>query len=200
LHVLILDNRDSFVWNLAQALSGLGAEVDVCRSDQTDIPAVRRMAPDALVISPGPGRPEDAGCSVSAVRELGARTPILGVCLGHQAIGAAHGADIARVAPCHGRAWPIHHRGEGLLAGLPSPFPAARYHSLAVISPHEDLVADAWTDEGVVMALHHRTNPVFGVQFHPESFLTPSGDRVLAAFLRAAAAHRLAAFEPGAAR
>lgn len=187
LHVLLLDNRDSFVWNLAQALGGLGAAVSVHRSDHVDAASVRATAPDAIVISPGPGRPEDAGCSVAVIREMGRDTPILGVCLGHQAIGHACGAEVARVAPCHGKASPIHHRGDGLMAGLPSPFPAARYHSLAVLAPHPDLVTDAWTEDGIVMAFRHRTLPLFGVQFHPESFLTPDGDRILGAFLDVAA-------------
>ncbi|MEY2983078.1 MAG: hypothetical protein RL562_3305 [Planctomycetota bacterium] len=194
--VLLLDNRDSFVWNLAQALGGLGARVSVRRSDQLDAESVRTARPEAIVLSPGPGRPEDAGCCVEVVQRLGADTPILGVCLGHQAIGVAFGARVARVSPCHGKAWPIHHSGRGLLEGLPVPFPAARYHSLAVLTAHDDLVTDAWTEDGVVMAFHHRRDPTYGVQFHPESFLTPDGDRVLAAFLAAAARWHEAAPSP----
>ena len=200
MQVLLLDNRDSFVWNLAQALGGLRAEVSVHRSDRTSVDAVRAARPDAVVISPGPGRPENAGCSLEVVRSLGATLPILGVCLGHQAIGAAYGARVDRVRPCHGKASLIHHDGQGIFSGMPTPFPAARYHSLAVLDPHEDLVEDAWTEDGIVMALHHRSHPVFGLQFHPESFLTPLGDRLLESFLHVAAKWRSAPSSPGAIR
>ena len=186
IRILLLDNRDSFVWNLAQALGSLGAEVEVLRSDATDLDRVRAGRYDALVLSPGPGRPEHAGISVAAVKELSGTLPILGVCLGHQAIGTAFGGTIRREAPVHGKAWAIHHEACGLYESLPSPLTACRYHSL-VIDPAtlpDDLVADAWTeDRRVLMGVRHRREPTFGVQFHPESFLSPHGPPLLAAFL-----------------
>jgi anthranilate synthase/aminodeoxychorismate synthase-like glutamine amidotransferase len=187
--VLLLDNRDSFVWNLAQALANLGALVEVLRSDRVRVADLEARAWAALVISPGPGRPEDAGISMAAIETFLGRVPILGVCLGHQAIGVAFGGRVERAPPCHGKAWAIHHAGEGLFAGIESPTPAARYHSLAVLrSPWpESLIADAWTAEGDVMAVRHRRAPVFGLQFHPESFLTRDGTRLLANFLALAA-------------
>jgi anthranilate synthase/aminodeoxychorismate synthase-like glutamine amidotransferase len=183
--VLLLDNRDSFVWNLAQAFLALGAEVDVVRSDAIDSAGIRRRSPGALVLSPGPGRPEDAGVCIDAVRTLSGELPILGICLGHQAIGAAFGARIDRAPPCHGKPWPIHHHGDGLLEGMPQPFVACRYHSL-VVDPAtlpQCLVGDAYTAEGQLMALHHRQAPTFGLQFHPESFRTARGTELLARFL-----------------
>ena len=187
--ILLLDNRDSFVWNLAQALEALGARVAVHRSDHVRVRDLEDASPAALVISPGPGRPEDAGISLEAIAAFRGRVPILGVCLGHQASGVAHGGRVDRTRPCHGKAWAIHHEGEGLFAGITSPTPAARYHSLAVLRTPwpEALVADAWTAEGDVMAVRHRTLPIFGVQFHPESFLTRDGAHLLGNFLRHAA-------------
>jgi para-aminobenzoate synthetase component 2 len=181
--ILLLDNKDSFVWNLAQALQALGAEVQVVRSDALTVEQAGRCR--ALVLSPGPGRPEDAGICVAAVRRWTGARPILGVCLGHQAIGAAFGAPVDRGPPVHGRASPVVHDGTGLFAGLPNPLPACRYHSLYVgpALPAE-LVATAHTAAGDVMALRHRSAPTFGVQFHPESFRTPAGPRLLANFLR----------------
>ncbi len=188
-NLLLLDNRDSFVWNLAQALLDLGARVDVVRSDRITLDEIAARRPRALVLSPGPGRPEDAGVCVAAIRHLHGRLPILGVCLGHQAIGLAHGGEVVRTGPCHGRATAVHHDGTGLFASLPSPLPAARYHSLAIATaPWPDaLRACAHTADGVVMAVQHRSAPTFGVQFHPESFLTPHGKPMLAAFLAVAA-------------
>jgi anthranilate synthase/aminodeoxychorismate synthase-like glutamine amidotransferase len=182
--ILLLDNKDSFVWNLAQALGALGAAVEVVRSDVA-VPADLGRA-EALVISPGPGRPETAGCSIDAVRRWSGKLPILGVCLGHQAIGAAFGARVDRGQPMHGRTSPIHHDGSGLFAGLPNPVECCRYHSLYVLPPlGPDLVATAHTTAGEVMAVRHREHPTFGVQFHPESFRSPTGPRLLANFLRA---------------
>jgi anthranilate synthase/aminodeoxychorismate synthase-like glutamine amidotransferase len=181
--ILLLDNRDSFVWNLAQALMGLGAAVQVVRSDRIDVEALG--AARAIVISPGPGRPEDAGISVAAVRRWSGQRPILGVCLGHQAIGQAFGAPVRRGTPVHGRTSAIRHDGTRLFAGLDNPLRGCRYHSLHV-GPElgTELVATAATDAGELMALQHRTHPTFGVQFHPESFRTEQGPLLLANFLR----------------
>ncbi len=181
--ILLLDNKDSFVWNLAQAFAGLAATVRVVRSDTCDVEQLGDAA--ALVVSPGPGRPEDAGHSLAAIRRWSGLRPILGVCLGHQAIGACFHGRVERGAPMHGRQSPIHHDGTGLFAGLPNPLLACRYHSLHVLEPlPEALVATARTDDGTLMAMRHRTHPTFGVQFHPESFRTPEGTRLLANFLR----------------
>jgi len=181
--ILLLDNKDSFVWNLAQALFALGADVEVVRSDRIEVEALARAR--ALVVSPGPGRPEEAGISIAAIRRWSGQRPILGVCLGHQAIGAAFGAAVVRGAPVHGRTSPIRHGATGLFAGLPDPLHACRYHSLYVAPPlGPELVATAHLDSGEVMAVQHRAHPTFGVQFHPESFRTQLGQRLLANFLR----------------
>ena len=186
--LLLLDNKDSFVWNLAQAFQTLGQEVSVLRSEQIDIDTLDRNPPSALIVSPGPGRPETAGQSVALVQRLSGQIPILGVCLGHQAIATAFGGDIQRVDPCHGKPWPIQHNETGLFRGLPNPLQACRYHSLAVVrsSLPDILQVSATSPEGVVMAIHHRTHPTFGVQFHPESFRTPLGLGLLKNFLEAA--------------
>ncbi len=181
--ILLLDNKDSFVWNLAQALQGLGGAVQVMRSDAIDVERLGDFR--ALVISPGPGRPEHADQSIAAIQRWSGQRAILGVCLGHQAIGAAFGGAIVRGQPVHGRTTPIHHDAEGLFAGLPQPWSVCRYHSLYVAAAlPEPLVATAHTASGDVMALRHRTHPTFGVQFHPESFRTEHGTRLLANFLR----------------
>ena len=184
-HVFVLDNYDSFTWNLVQLLDRVGAEVSVARNDEVSVAEVRELAPDAIVVSPGPSRPEKAGISIDLVRELGPAVPTLGVCLGHQAIGAAYGAEIVRVPPVHGAARPVYHAGVGVFELLPSPFDAARYHSLAVDrgSLPDELEVTAWSDEGVVMGLRHRSHPIEGVQFHPESILTDCGEALAAAFL-----------------
>jgi anthranilate synthase/aminodeoxychorismate synthase-like glutamine amidotransferase len=183
--ILLLDNKDSFVWNLAQALRKLGSDVRVARSDEVGVDEPATC--EALVISPGPGRPEHAGISVAAITRWSGRRPILGVCLGHQAIGAAFGARIERGEPVHGRPSAIHHDGTGLFEGLPMPLSACRYHSLYVADLPPELIANAHTDRGEIMALRHREHPTFGVQFHPESFRTPDGERLLANFLRCTA-------------
>ena len=183
--ILLLDNKDSFVWNLAQALQQLGQRVEVVRSDAIAADSLANSR--ALVVSPGPGRPEHAGCSIAAIRRWSGTLPILGVCLGHQAIGAAFGARIVRGAPVHGRATRIHHDGRDLFAGLPQPFFACRYHALYVTGLPTELHATAHSDEGQIMALRHRTHPTFGVQFHPESFRTEHGAALLANFVREAA-------------
>jgi anthranilate synthase/aminodeoxychorismate synthase-like glutamine amidotransferase len=182
--ILLLDNKDSFVFNLAQAFAALGAEVGVVRSDRVRDDELARAR--ALVLSPGPGRPEDAGRTVDAVRAMSGRMPILGVCLGHQAIAVAFGAAVVRGVPCHGRTSSIHHDRSALFAGLPEPFPACRYHSLCVdgATLPPELEVTARTPAGEIMALRHRAHPTFGVQFHPESFRTPDGPGLLANFLR----------------
>ena len=183
--VFLLDNYDSFTYNLVQLLGRIGADVTVARNDQVSVAEVRALDPSAIVISPGPSRPETAGISVELVRELGPSVPTLGVCLGHQAIGVAYGATVIRVPPVHGKASPIHHAGGGSFGGLSSPFNAARYHSLAVerATLPPDLDVTAWSDDGLVMGMRHRSHPVEGFQFHPESILTDDGEALMGAFL-----------------
>jgi para-aminobenzoate synthetase / 4-amino-4-deoxychorismate lyase len=186
--VLVLDNYDSFTYNLAQRLGTLGAEVDVVRNDRISVEELVAGAGGTgfthLVVSPGPGRPEDAGISVQAVAALGPVVPVLGVCLGHQCIGLAYGASVVRSErPVHGRRSLVHHDGRGVYAALAAPLAAARYHSLVVTDLPDDLVATAYTGDGVLMGLRHRTLPVEGVQLHPESILTDLGDALLGAFL-----------------
>ncbi len=187
--ILLVDNYDSFTWNLAQALGGLGAAVEVRRNDAVTVEEMERLAPSHLVISPGPGNPDEAGVSLAAIAWAAARRPalpVLGVCLGHQAIGQAFGGRVVR-APrvMHGKTSPVLHGGGGLFRGLPRPLAAARYHSLVVdrASLPACLAVAAETAEGEIMALAHRALPIFGVQFHPESYLTPDGERLLANFL-----------------
>jgi anthranilate synthase component 2 len=183
--IFLLDNYDSFTFNIVQLLGRIGAEVRVARNDEVSVDDVRALGPDAIVISPGPSRPERAGISVELVRELGPSVPILGVCLGHQAIGVAYGASVVRVPPVHGKASPIHHGRRGSFATLPSPISAARYHSLAIErdSLPPELEVTAWSDDGLIMAVRHRSHPVEGFQFHPESILTEDGEALLSAFL-----------------
>ena len=184
MRLLVLDNRDSFVWNLAQAFAAAGATVEVLRSDAVSLDDLRAREPDGLVLSPGPGRPEAAGILLDAVRAFDGALPMLGVCLGHQAIGVAYGARLDRCPPCHGKPWDVLHDGSEPLSGLPNPFRACRYHSLGLDAATlpDDLVATAFTPEGVVMGLRHRRHPTFGVQFHPESFRTLEGPAILARF------------------
>ncbi|MDQ3766465.1 MAG: aminodeoxychorismate/anthranilate synthase component II [Actinomycetota bacterium] len=189
MRLLLVDNFDSFVYNLAQAFGALGAEPVVVRNDAS-VEELEALDPDAVVISPGPGTPEEAGVSIEAIKRFGARIPLLGVCLGHQCIGAAYGGVISRapVGPQHGKTSSVEHDGAGVLAGLPSPFVATRYHSLAIEPGFfpEALEMTARSDDGTVMALRHRNLPVEGVQFHPESVLTPAGPQLLANFLEGA--------------
>jgi para-aminobenzoate synthetase component 2 len=193
--ILVIDNYDSFTFNLVQALQASGARVEVVRNDRIERAALAdRLTGDSseplrgVVISPGPGDPHDAGISVAAIELAAERAvPVLGVCLGHQCLAAAYGGRIVRAPTLvHGEASQVNHEGEGLLAGLPSPFPAARYHSLCVdeASLPAEIEVTARTDDGVIMAMRHRDLPLEGVQFHPESVLTPQGPRLLANFLR----------------
>jgi len=185
--VLVIDNYDSFVYNLVQYLGELGAEPEVHRHDALPLDALRALAPDAVLVSPGPGRPEDAGVSMDAIGAFGeAGVPVLGVCLGHQCIGALYGGDVVRAERVmHGKTSEVSHTGQGVFAGLPSPFTATRYHSLVVDA---DTVPDvlevtATTVDGVVMGLRHRELPIHGVQFHPEAVLTSGGHDLLRNFL-----------------
>ncbi len=184
--ILVIDNYDSFTYNLVQLMGELGADLQVVRNDQVTLDDVRAMQPAHIVISPGPGDPDDAGISLDVIRELGATTPILGVCLGHQAIGQAYGGIVSR-APrlMHGKTSLIYHKGDGMFAGVPSPFEATRYHSLIVEEPSlpDCLHITAFTDQGEIMGVRHREHPVYGVQFHPESILTQFGTRILQNFL-----------------
>jgi anthranilate synthase component II len=184
--VLLLDNYDSFTYNIYQYLSELGATVDVYRNDAISVAEVAAMRPDRIVISPGPCTPSEAGISIALIQELAPHVPILGVCLGHQSIGAAYGGAVVRAPQVmHGKVSPIRHAGQGVFAGLPDAFLATRYHSLIV--RREDLPAElevtAWTDDGLIMGLRHRKYPVQGVQFHPESIMTTSGKDLLRNFL-----------------
>ncbi len=188
--LLLIDNYDSFTWNLAQYLMELGAELDVRLHDRIDVPGIAAGGYDALVISPGPGRPEGAGVTLAAIEAFRARMPILGVCLGHQALAQAHGARVVGAPTLmHGKTSRIAHDGTGVFAGLPNPFEATRYHSLTVEreSLGQELDVNAWTEDGVVMGLRHRELPLHGVQFHPESILTSEGKALLANFLASVA-------------
>ena len=188
--ILVIDNYDSFTWNLVQYLGELGVEPVVRRNDEITVDEARRLDPSAIVVSPGPCTPAEAGVSVDVIRDLGPTVPILGVCLGHQAIGAAHGARVVRAGRMmHGKTSPVAHRGEGVFAGVPSPFTVARYHSL-VIDPGslpDVLEVVAWTDEPgfehEIQAVKHREHPVWGVQFHPESIASEHGHALLRNFL-----------------
>jgi anthranilate synthase component 2 len=184
--VLVIDNYDSFTFNLVQYLRELGATVVVERNDALSVEAIARSDPAAIVMSPGPRIPEEAGVCVDLVRALGSTMPMLGVCLGHQAIGVAYGAAVVRApAVVHGKVGAVHHIGAGVLRGLDDPFMATRYHSLVVATAGlpEALEATAWSDDGLIMAMRHREFPVEGVQFHPESVGTPAGHALLRNFL-----------------
>jgi anthranilate synthase/aminodeoxychorismate synthase-like glutamine amidotransferase len=184
--LLLIDNYDSFVHNLARHFERLGSATRVVRNDAIDTGAARRLKPSAIVLSPGPCTPQDAGASLAIVRELHAQVPMLGVCLGHQVIAEALGASVVRApGPVHGQASEIRHLGTGLFENLPSPMRAGRYHSLVVepASLRQPLRPTAWTSDGVVMALEHDHLPVYGLQFHPESILTEYGYELLANFL-----------------
>ncbi len=184
--ILVIDNYDSFTYNIVQLLGELGADVRVVRNDQITLDEAQALNADKVVISPGPGTPDDGGVSLDVIRALGATTPILGVCLGHQCIGQAYGGVVTRAGRLmHGKTSMVYHKGGRLFTGVPSPFEATRYHSLIVedASLPEALQVTAFTDQGEIMALRHRTHPVYGVQFHPESILTAFGVRILRNFL-----------------
>jgi anthranilate synthase/aminodeoxychorismate synthase-like glutamine amidotransferase len=184
--ILVIDNYDSFTYNLVQELGEMGAGLYVVRNDQITVTEIRAMQPSHIVISPGPGDPDDGGVSLEVIRQLGATTPLLGVCLGHQCIGQAYGGVVKR-APrlMHGKTSMIYHKGDPLFADVPSPFEATRYHSLIVeeATLPDVLTVTAMTEEGEIMALRHREYPVVGVQFHPESILTKFGPCILQNFL-----------------
>ena len=198
-HVLMIDNYDSFTYNLVQALLTLGAEVTVKSNDSVSIDEARDIAPTHIVVSPGPGRPEDAGISVDVVKEFADEVPILGVCLGHQALAVAFGSTVgSALSLMHGKSSPVYHDRKTIYEGLPNPFPAGRYHSLAV---HEERLSEvltitAYTSDGEIMGIRHRTLPIEGVQFHPESLLTPAGDRLLQNFLERMPANHLERVSP----
>ena len=189
--LLVIDNYDSFTYNLVQYLAELGAEVQVRRNDAVAVEQIRAMAPSHLLISPGPCTPNEAGVSLAVVSELGGEIPLLGVCLGHQAIGQAFGGSVVRARQVmHGKTSPMHHRGQGVFAGLPQPFEATRYHSLIVAEADlpAELAITAWTEHAdgsrdEIMGLKHRELPIEGVQFHPESILTRDGKALLKNFL-----------------
>ena len=182
--ILLIDNYDSFTYNLAHLFGALGVEVKVLRNDELDADGAERLAPSHLVVSPGPGRPADAGVSIDVVRRLGASTPTLGVCLGHQAIVEAFGGEVGYARELlHGKASPVEHDGTGLFTDLPAPFDAGRYHSLAATRLPDVLEPTAYAEDGEVMAVRHRTLPIVGVQFHPESVLTPDGPALARNFL-----------------
>jgi anthranilate synthase/aminodeoxychorismate synthase-like glutamine amidotransferase len=188
--ILVVDHYDSFTYNLVQLIETLGGRTEVVKSDAESAEDLVARKSEAVVLSPGPGRPEDAGCFVELLRRLPASTPVLGVCLGHQAMGIVSGGRVERTRPVHGKASLVHHEGKSILADVPNPFEAARYHSLVVtkddLPPELELIG--WTEDHLVMATQHRELPRFGVQFHPESILTPAGPTILRNFLALAGA------------
>ena len=184
--ILLIDNYDSFTYNLYQYLCELGADVHVARNDEITVAEIEQLAPEKIVISPGPRTPEKAGVSNDVVRRFGGRTPTLGVCLGHQCVGYSYGGTVGPAGEImHGKMSLIHHGGTGLFHGIPNPFEAIRYHSLAVYREDlpEELEVTAWTDKGVIMGVRHKSHPVEGVQFHPESIMTKVGMDILRNFL-----------------
>ncbi len=184
--ILLIDNYDSFTFNLYHFLGEVGAQCDVWRNDKITVEAVLALKPEAIVLSPGPCTPNEAGICLDLIVAAAGKIPLLGVCLGHQSIGQAFGGHVVRApTPMHGKVSSITHTGTDILAGLPSPFSATRYHSLIVERDTlpDALVPTAWTDDGIIMAMHHRTMPIFGVQFHPESIASEHGHQILANFL-----------------
>jgi anthranilate synthase/aminodeoxychorismate synthase-like glutamine amidotransferase len=184
--ILVIDNYDSFVYNLARYIQVLGFETTVVRSDQLSIADIETLAPAAIVISPGPCTPNEAGISLAVIKELGHKIPILGICLGHQAIGQAFGATVTKALyPTHGKARLINHNSDGIFNGIETPLSVARYHSLIVSNDHfpADLLATSYSEEGEIMSLQHKTHKIYGLQFHPESVLTEKGYQLLQNFL-----------------
>jgi anthranilate synthase component II len=184
-HIVLVDNYDSFTYNLYQYLLMLGAEVEVVRNDEVSATEIADRDPDGIVLSPGPSSPENAGITPDVIRLLGPTTPMLGVCLGHQAMGMVYGGDVIRAEPVHGKRSPVEHTGVGVFAGLPSPLEAGRYHSLAIAreTMPDVLEVTAWSPDGLVMGVRHREHPVEGIQFHPESILTDDGAMMLSNWL-----------------
>ncbi len=185
--LLLIDNYDSFTYNIFQCLSELGEEVMVVRNDKTDIEAIEKMKPDRIVISPGPSTPLNAGISNDVIKHFGSRLPVLGVCLGHQCVGYSYGGQVEKADKImHGKSSLIHHNGMGVFEGLPNPFSAIRYHSLMVLREGlpQCFEITAWTDDGTIMGLKHKRYPVEGIQFHPESFMTEQGKELLKNFLK----------------
>lgn len=181
---LIIDNYDSFTYNLYQAFAAEYPKVKVVRNDEMTLEEIEQLNPKGMILSPGPGRPESAGICIDAIQQFGSKIPILGICLGHQAIGLVFGAEVNPSSEIlHGKESFIFHNRQKLFKGLPLPFKAGRYHSLLVEKLSDDLVVDAETPEGLVMAIHHKTYPVYGLQFHPESILTPDGKKIVRNFL-----------------
>jgi anthranilate synthase component II len=189
-NVLLVDNYDSFTWIVVDALGALGAVVKVHRNDAITVDEIAAAKPDAIVISPGPGTPDDSGISLEVVRRLGGTTPIFGVCLGNQTIGQAYGGTVTRAVPVHGKLSQIRHQGQAVFRGVNGSFDATRYHSLVIArdSVPDDLAVTAETDDGLVMGLSHKSHPVHGVQFHPESIASEHGETILRNFLDLAAA------------
>jgi anthranilate synthase/aminodeoxychorismate synthase-like glutamine amidotransferase len=185
--ILMVDNYDSFTYNLVQYIAGIEKDLLVRRNDEITLAEIRELAPDLIFLSPGPGSPREAGVTVEVIRKFSQTIPMMGVCLGHQAIGFAFGAPVVRADRImHGKTCPVYHDGQTIFEGLPNPFEATRYHSLIVEKKHlpDCLEISAWTDQGEIMGLRHRTNQVEGVQFHPESILTPRGDQLIKNFIR----------------
>lgn len=185
--ILVIDNYDSFTYNIVQMMGELGAEIEVIRNDQTTIDAIQQMAPDQIIVSPGPGYPSDAGISRDVIRDLGPSIPVLGVCLGHQCIGEVYGGVVTHAQSLmHGKTSMVYHKHDMLFTGIPSPFEATRYHSLVVKEETmpDSLEITAFTEDGEIMGLRHKEHPVMGVQFHPESILTGFGKRILQNFLQ----------------
>jgi anthranilate synthase component 2 len=184
--IVLIDNYDSFTYNLVQILSSIGADIRVYRNDAVTVDAVEALQPQAVVISPGPCTPREAGISVALIQRMSGRIPVLGVCLGHQSLGVAFGATVSHARRImHGKVSLVRHDGQGLYKGMSNPFQAGRYHSLAVLkeSLPPELVADAFSEDDEIMGMHHATHPTYGVQFHPESILTPAGKKLLKNFL-----------------
>lgn len=184
--ILMVDNYDSFTYNLVQYLGEMGQDLRVVRNDKITVSGIAKLKPRAIVISPGPGKPQDAGISIDVIRSFGGKVPILGVCLGHQAIGYCFGGHVGHAPKLmHGKTSMIYHKDLGIFHGLPNPLEATRYHSLIVDAKKfpKDLLVTAWTKDGLVMGLQHRHDPIYGVQFHPESIMTPDGKQLLKNFL-----------------